>query len=147
MDLERDFKELLELLNKRKVEYLIVGGYALAVYGAPRATGDLDIWIKPEPDNARRLLRVLDEFGFGAVGLSEVDFTVSGNVIQLGVPPVRVDFLTSISGVAWDEAVKNRQSGTLGGQPTYFIGRSDFISNKRALGRARDLADIEALGE
>ena len=146
MEIQSDFKELLELFNKQQVEYLIVGGYALAFHGVPRATGDLDLWIRPVAENARRLLQALALFGFDAVGLSEGDFTSEGKVVQLGVPPVRIDLLTSLSGVTWEQAAANRRSGTLGGQPVEFIGRSDFIANKKATGRTRDLADLEALG-
>ena len=147
MEIQPDFSELLKLLNRRKVEYLIVGGYALAFHGAPRATGVLDLWIRSEPENARRLMEALQEFGFGQVGLNADDFTRPGAVVQLGVPPVRVDLLTSISGVSWDRAHPNRQLGSLAGHPVAFISRKDFLANKRALGRAQDKADIEALEE
>ncbi len=147
MEIPRDFSELLALFNARSVEYVIVGAYALAFHGAPRATGDLDLLVKTDPVNARRVVEALGAFGFGAVGITASDFEAPGRVVQLGVTPVRVDLVTSLSGVSWDEVVAGQVSGKLGGVPVSFIGRKQFITNKRATGRGRDLADIEALGE
>lgn len=147
MEIQKDFKELLELFNAQKVEYLIVGGYALAFHGAPRFTGDIDLFVKPDIDNAQRILAALSEFGFGSLDLSETDFTSGDNVIQLGVPPVRIDIMTSLSGIEWEKAVTGKVLGHYGDTEVYFIGREDFITNKRTLGRKRDLADLEALGE
>jgi len=145
MDLQPDFRELLALFNANDVEYLIVGGYALAYHGAPRYTGDLDLLVKPDTGNAERVLIALEQFGFGALGLSAADFIAPGQVVQLGVPPVRIDLLTSLSGVSWDEAWASRQPGRYGDLDVVFIGRETFIANKRASGRQRDLADIEDL--
>jgi hypothetical protein len=147
MEIQLDFKDLLALFNAHKVDYIIVGAYALAFHGAPRYTGDMDIYVKPDLENARRILAALDEFGFGAVGLSPTDFEEPNKVIQLGVPPVRVDLVTSITGVTWDEAFLGKVEGKYGNVPVHFIGRDHFILNKRALGRKKDLADLEALGE
>jgi hypothetical protein len=147
MEVQADFKELLELLNAHEVEYLVVGGYALAFHGAPRFTGDLDLLVRAEPENSQRILRVLDEFGFGSLDLTAEDFLRPDRVVQLGVPPVRVDLLTSISGVRWEDASAGRVAGSYGGVSTYFLGRGEFIANKRASGRKKDLADLEALGE
>ena len=147
MDLYPDFKELLELLNAHKVDYLIVGGYALALHGYPRFTGDLDIYLGIQQDNAKKVLSVLKEFGFGELNLSEKDFTQSDQIIQLGVPPIRIDFITSIDGVEWDTAWANREKGNWADVPVAYLSREDFISNKRASGRLKDLADIESLGE
>ena len=108
MEIQKDFKELLELLNSHKVEYLIIGGYALAYYGHPRFTGDMDILVKAEPENARKILLVLNDFGFGELDISEDDLICTGNVIQLGYPPVRIDLVTSISGVSWEQANSNK---------------------------------------
>ena len=146
MELYPDFKELLELLNAHEVDYLIVGGYALALHGAARFTGDLDIYLNTHPDNASKILDVLNEFGFGSLNLSEKDFTKDNNIIQLGVPPVRIDFVTSIDGVKWETAWKNRIQGEWADVPVCYLGRDDFIANKRASGRMKDLADIESLG-
>ena len=147
MDVQPDFKELLELFNAQGVEYLIVGGYALAFHGAPRFTGDLDLLVRPDPDNATRILSALKEFGFGSLDLSVGDFTAAGSVVQLGVPPVRVDLVTSMDGVSWRDAWSGKEEGTYGGTPVCFIGRREFIANKRAVARPRDVGDLEALGE
>jgi hypothetical protein len=147
MEVQSDFRDLLVLLNEHRVEYMIVGGHALAFHGAPRYTGDIDVFVRPDPENAGRIVAALDSFGFGSVGLTAADFTEVDQVVQLGVPPVRVDFITSLTGVSWEEAFAGRAEGEYGGVPVYYIGRNELISNKRALGRKRDLADLEALGE
>jgi hypothetical protein len=147
MEIQQDFKELLELFNKHRVGYVIVGGYALAFHGAPRYTGDMDIYVNPVAINASRIIKALEDFGFGSVGLTATDFERPGQIIQLGVPPVRVDIITSITGVSWEDAFSTRAQGNYGDIPVYFIGRVQFVMNKRALGRKRDLADLEALGE
>jgi hypothetical protein len=146
MEIRNDFKELLELFNRHSVEYLVVGGYALAFHGAPRVTGDIDLFVKPTSENARRILAALDEFGFGSLNLSKDDFTTPGMVVQLGVPPVRIDIITRVSGVSWEKADAGKVPGYYGDTPVFFISREDFIANKRATGRAKDAADIEALG-
>ncbi len=147
MEIHKDFKELLELFNAHKVEYLIVGGYALAFHGAPRFTGDIDLLVKPEPQNAEQILAALDDFGFGSLDLSQSDFSTPNNVIQLGVPPVRIDIITSVTGVTWDKADAGKVPGSYADCPVFFISREDFIANKKAIGRAKDAADIEALGD
>lgn len=147
MELYPDFKELLELLNAHEVDYLIIGGYALAHHGAPRFTGDLDIYLSTHRDNAKKIIVVLNEFGFGSLQLTEDDFSNDDKVIQLGVPPVRIDFVTSIDGVEWDKAWSKRVVGNWDGVTVAYLSREDFIANKRATGRLRDLADIESLGE
>jgi hypothetical protein len=141
----QDFKELLELLNSHKVEYLVVGSYALAFHGAPRFTGDIDLFVKPEGDNAKRILAVLNEFGFGSLNFSESDFTSPDNIVQLGVPPVRIDIMTSLTGVSWEKAQAGKVSGSCGEVVVFYIGKTDLIANKKSLGRQKDLADIEAL--
>lgn len=146
MEIPSDFKELLELFNAHKVEYLVVGGYALAFHGAPRVTGDIDLLIRPVSENAERILDALDAFGFGSLGLAAEDFTRPGNVVQLGVPPIRIDILTSVTGVSWEKAEAGKVPGRYGDTSVFFIGRGDFIANKKATGRSRDAADIEALG-
>lgn len=147
MEVQSDFRDLLTLLNDHGVDFMIVGGHALAFHGAPRYTGDIDIYVRPDPTNAQRIMTALESFGFGSVGLTAADFQEVDQVIQLGVAPVRVDFITSLSGVSWEEAFAGRTPGKYGDVPTYYIGRNEFISNKRALGRKKDLADLEALGE
>ena len=145
MEIQPDFRELLALFNEQNVEYLIVGGYALAFHGTPRYTGDLDILVRPDPPNAQRILKVLALFGFGLLGLAAADFENPERVIQLGEPPVRIDLITSITGVSWEEAFSSRVPGSYDDIPVNFLGRESFIRNKRAIGRAKDLADIEAL--
>lgn len=143
--LNQDFKEFAELFNSNKVEYLIVGGYALAAYGHPRYTGDLDFWIGTDPSNAQRVLHALEEFGFGALGIGLDDLTAPGRVIQLGYPPRRIDLLTSIDGVDFAASYARRMLVPLDGLNLHFIALEDFKTNKRASGRLKDLADLEAL--
>ena len=147
MEAQKDFKELLELFNGHKVEYMIVGAYALAYHGAPRFTGDIDIFVKPSLENAQRILSALADFGFGSLNLTIDDFQNPDSVVQLGVPPVRIDIITSITGVTWQEADKGKLEGVYGDIPVYFLGREQYIANKRAIGRKKDLADLESLGE
>jgi hypothetical protein len=147
MDVQQDFKELLALFNALHVKYIIVGGYALAFHGAPRMTGDIDIFIEPSEDNACKVLEALKKFGFGNIGLKIEDFTKSGNVIQLGQPPVRIDILNSLTGVSWEKAYATKKKGKYGDLFISFISRELLLKNKRATGRKKDLADIEALGE
>lgn len=147
MEPPRDFCELLECFNASRVEVIIVGAYALGFHGAPRMTGDLDLLVEPSAANAGRVIEALTAFGFGDVGLSARDFQQPDVVIQLGVPPVRVALLTGISGVTWEEAWNGRTTGEFGGVPVAFIGLDELRRNKRATGRHKDLADLEALGE
>jgi hypothetical protein len=147
METQPDFRELLALFNAHHVEYLIVGGYALAFHGAPRFTGDLDIFVNPEAANAQRILTALEAFGFASVGLTPSDFEHPDHVVQLGVPPVRIDLITSITGVSWPEAWAGRVAGRYGDMPVHYIGREQFVANKRATGRTKDVADLEVLGE
>ncbi len=147
MEVYQDFKELLALFNAHKVDYAIVGAYALAYHGAPRHTGDMDIFVRADSENAERILRALREFGFGSLELKPDDFSAPGKVVQLGVAPVRMDIVTSLTGVSWDEIAAGRVVGSYGDVEVQFIGKRQFILNKRALGRKKDLADLEALGE
>ena len=147
MEIQQDFKELFELLNKHKAEYIIVGGYALAFHGAPRFTGDIDVLIHNTTENAERVLRALSDFGFGSLGLVISDFVATGNVIQLGVPPVRIDILTSLTGVSWADCENGKVPGTYGSVPVCFLGKEQLVANKRTLGRTQDLADIEAISK
>ena len=143
--LNQDFKEFAALLNSNRVEYLIVGGYALAAYGHPRYTGDLDFWIGNDAANAQRLLHALKEFGFGALGIGFEDLTEPGRVIQLGYPPRRIDLLTSIDGVEFAPSYARRMLVPMDGLNLQFIALEDFKTNKRAAGRLKDLSDLEAL--
>ena len=143
--LTQDFKEFVELLIKNKVEYLIVGGYAVGIHGHPRYTGDLDIWLNQTPENAKLILKCLNDFGFSSFGLKEEDFTKPGNVIQLGYPPLRIDLLTEIDGVTFSESYKTKKVVEIDGLLVNFIGYNDLIQNKKATGRSRDIDDIENL--
>ena len=145
MEIQQDFKELLELFNKHNVEYVIVGAYALAFHGCPRYTGDLDILIKSDPDNAGKIIEAITEFGFESLELAAEDFSSPEKVVQLGVPPVRIDILTSLTGVTWEQVSTHRTRGQYGETATCFIGKDELIINKRTLGRHKDLADIESI--
>ena len=147
MEVQEDFREFLALLNVHEVEFMIVGGYALAFHGAPRFTGDIDIFVKPDQQNAKQIIKALVEFGFSSLDLTIDDFKSPDKVIQLGLPPVRIDIITSISGVSWEDADATKVPGLYGDISISFIGKKQFITNKRAIGRKKDLADIEALGE
>jgi hypothetical protein len=147
MEVQQDFKDLLALFNAHEVDYIIVGAYALAYHGAPRYTGDMDIFVRPDLENAQRLLRALVEFGFGSLDLTVEDFTAPDKVIQIGVTPIRVDIVTSLTGVSWEEAQAGRVAGPYGDLEVYYLGKEQFILNKRAIGRKKDLADLEAIGE
>jgi len=142
---EQDFIDFIELLNQHSVDYMIVGAHALAFHGRPRHTGDLDIWIKPSKLNASKLVNVLNEFGFSSLGLTETDFLQENYVTQLGYPPLRIDILNAISGVEFNEAYKNKITGDVDGLNVNFINIADFIKNKEASGRQKDLSDIASL--
>jgi hypothetical protein len=145
--LNEDFKEFVALLHSNQVDYLIVGGYALAAYGHPRYTGDLDFWVGTNAANARRVLQALDAFGFGSLGIAQTDLTAPNRVIQLGFPPRRIDLLTSIDGVDFADCFERRITVEFDGMVLNFISLNDFKTNKRSTGRHKDLADLEALGE
>lgn len=142
---ERDFRDFIELLNGHQVAYMIIGAHALAYHGRPRHTGDLDIWIKPSIENACKLTSVLEDFGFGSLGLTEQDFLKDNYVTQLGYPPLRIDILNAISGVNFDEAYENKVEGEVDGLKINFINVEEFIRNKEATGRHKDLGDIASL--
>ena len=143
--LNTDFKEFLNLLSAHRVEYLIVGGYALAAYGHPRYTGDIDVWLNPVEANIERLTSVLDIFGFGSLGIKCADLLQPEAVIQLGYPPARIDLLSSIDGVAFSDAYSHRLNIVFGGVALPVISVAHFKANKLIVGRIKDLADIEAL--
>jgi hypothetical protein len=140
-----DFVDLLRAFVAADVRFLVVGAYALALHGRPRATADLDLWIDATPDNAARVMRALTAFGAPLRDISVDDFSQEGVVYQIGLPPGRIDILTQLTGLAFSEAWPTRQRGRLGDVDVDFIGRDAFIRNKRATGRARDLGDIEDL--
>lgn len=145
MKLQSDLREFVELLNSHGVEYIIVGGHAVAFHGYPRFTGDIDFFVRDTPDNAARIAAALDAFGFGGLGADASTFTQPDKVVQLGRPPNRIDLITSISGVDFERAWLHRVDGELDGLPVYFLDRASLLINKRASGRAKDIADVEAL--
>jgi len=145
--LPRDFKEFLKLLGSHGVEYLLVGGYAVSIHGYVRATNDLDIWVKISTENASSIDRALREFGFAAVALSPELFLTPHNVIRMGVPPMRLEILTSVSGVQFDECYAEREMIRIDELLVPVISLSRLRENKAASGRAKDLADLENLPE
>jgi len=145
MELNKDFVEFLNLLNKHKVDYMVVGGYALALHGKPRQTGDLDIWIDNAQANAVKMVKVIDEFGFSSLGIKEEVFLKENSIVQLGYPPVRIDILNAIDGVKFKEALSHRLAEKIDGVVIPFISKDDFIKNKKAAGRSQDLADIKEI--
>ena len=147
--MNRDFRDLLAAFLEADVRFVVVGAHAMAVHGVPRATGDLDVWIAPEPGNADRAWSALVRFGapLASLGITRADFGKPDQVVQVGLPPRRIDILTSISGVSFEEAWSDRVTHETEGLAVPFLGRSTLVRNKRASGRAKDRADLEALGE
>jgi hypothetical protein len=145
MSLNKDFVEFIECLTKRRVEYLLVGGHALAFYGWPRFTKDIDFWVCASEDNAARILLALTDFGFGNIELTKEDFTSLGKIIQLGVPPNRIDLLTSIDGVDFDSAYARKVETIYASIPLNVIHLDDLVANKKASGREQDLVDLKKL--
>jgi hypothetical protein len=143
--LAQDFADLLRAFIAHEVRFLLVGAYALAVHGRPRATGDLDIWVEPTAANARRVLSALRAFGAPLGDLREEDLNTPGVVFQIGIAPVRVDILTSATGIDFEGAWRRRVEAAFGDVRVPVISRADLIANKRAVGRTRDLADVESL--
>jgi predicted nucleotidyltransferase len=143
--LPQDFKEFLKLLNSKKVEYLIVGGYAVGFYGYPRATADMDVWIAIEEENAIKITGVLKEFGFNFPDVVPEIFQKRDNVIRMGNPPIRIEILTSISGLDFSKAYSERIVENIDGIPVNFISLGNLLINKKASGRHKDLDDIEHL--
>ncbi len=147
MDLAPDFDEFCALLTAREVEFVIVGAHALAFHGAPRFTGDLDVLVRPTEENGRRVLEAISEFGFPTAPLTAADIVGGTKVIEMGVAPVQIHVMSQIDGVTWDEVWASREAGPFGPRTVAFIGRDAFLRNKRAAGRPKDLADVEALRE
>jgi hypothetical protein len=145
MELNHDFSEFIGCFVARDVEFLVVGGYAMAAHGHPRYTKDLDIWVRADRANSERILMALDDFGFGDVGLTPDDFSGDDTVVQLGREPQRIDLLSFISGVEFDDAWRSHVDLEIGGLTVPVIGRADLRRNKLATGRLRDLADAEDL--
>lgn len=143
--LNRDYRDMLSAFNDAKVDYMIVGAYAVAAHGVVRATGDIDLWIRSSQDNAQRAWRALANFGAPLSGFKEADLAVHGTVFQIGVAPSRIDILTSIDGVEFSDAWNERIKVEVEGIRVNVIGRSHLIANKKTVGRPQDLADIARL--
>jgi hypothetical protein len=140
-----DFKEFLQLLSLKQVEYLLVGGYAVGYHGYPRATADMDIWISINPQNAEKVVAVLQEFGLAVPELSEELFLEENRVVRMGLPPFRIGIITTISGVSFEECFAQRVIDTIDGVAVNLISLPHLKANKKASGRFRDLNDLENL--
>ncbi len=148
MNIYNDFKEFIILLNKYKVKYLIVGGYAVSFYARPRSTDDIDFWIEAKETNAKKVLKALQEFGFGELEITIADLTRQDFVIQLGKPPVRIDILTNISGLDFNDTFKNKEIRNIPGVgKVYFISLKDLIRNKTKSNRLKDINALNWLKE
>jgi len=145
MALSKDSKEFLESLNSRVIDYVIVGAHSLAFHERPRYTGDLDILVRATPENAAKLVDLLNQFGFAHSGFKESDFTQPEQLIQLGRAPNRIDLLTSITGVTTEQALASKVEAELDGIPVFILSKDALIRNKRAVGRPQDLADLKLL--
>jgi predicted nucleotidyltransferase len=145
MSFPKDFKEFVELLNWKKVKYLLVGGYALAYHSRPKYTEDIDFWIEPTQVNAQKMLSVIDEFGFASLSLTQEDFTNPDMVIQLGMPPLRIDIMTGVSGLDFETAYEHRIEDEYDGLTVSIISLEDLLINKKESGRKKDFADIDWL--
>lgn len=143
IQLPPDFREFLKLLNSHEVEYLLIGGYAVNYYGYARATIDMDVWIRISPENAPKLTEAIQKFGFSQV--RDQLFLEPGKVIRMGVPPLRIEIQTSVSGIDFAECWRNRTAAEIDGVPVNLIGLADLKANKKACGRYKDLADLEQL--
>ena len=145
MALHPDLRAFIELLNSHGVDYIVVGAHAMAYHGCPRYTGDIDLFLRVSAENAERVEGAIQAFGFADTGLTAGDFTEEHQVIQLGYPPNRIDLLTTLTGVPFDAAWSEAIAAELEGLPVRMLGRKHLIENKKALGRAKDLADLEWL--
>lgn len=145
MELDRDFKEFIQLLNANKVQYLVVGGYAVGAYGYPRYTGDIDFWINPTKQNAEKLIHALKQFGFGSLDISIDDFLKEDFVIQLGYPPNRIDIMTGASGLTFDQCWNEKSVIEAEGEKINFISLHHLKINKRSTGRDKDNLDLNNL--
>ncbi|MCB0522228.1 MAG: nucleotidyltransferase [Lewinellaceae bacterium] len=145
MVLDSNFKEFIELLNANGVKYLVVGGFAVAFHGYPRYTKDIDFWIWADPENAERIIKAIEEFGLGSLGLQASDFLNPENIIQLGYEPNRIDLITQLEGIDFEECYEQRRQVEFEGVPLNFIDLDSLIRSKRVAGRFKDLADVEKL--
>jgi predicted nucleotidyltransferase len=145
MKLHQDYKEFIELLNANEVEYLVIGAFALGFHGHPRFTGDIDFWVRNDLSNAEKVFKSIKEFGFPMSKLKTEDFTSDDFIFQMGFPPIRIDIITSVDGLEFDKSFKNKNEKLIEGLKINFINIEDFITNKKRVGRNKDLADLEGL--
>ncbi len=145
MELNTDWKQFVESLNSNGVEYLLVGAIAVAHHSLPRNTGDIDFFVRRSPENAQRIVAAIERFGFGSLSLKPEDFLGKDRVVQLGMPPRRIDLINNLTGVTFDDAWRDREPIELSGVRFYVISKEHLLTNKRALGRHKDLADVEAI--
>ncbi len=145
IEFPKDFKEFLQLLNSKEIEYLVIGGYAVGYHGYPRATGDMDIWIALNEKNALKMVEALKAFGFNLPELQMELFLKEKKVVRMGVPPMRLEILTSIDGVSFETCFKRRVIADIGDFKVNFISKADLLVNKRSSGRPQDLVDFEKL--
>jgi hypothetical protein len=145
MRISKDLREFIELLNANGVEYVVVGGFAVAWHGHPRFTADIDFLVRPDPANAALVVKTLRDFGFAGLRIAPEDLCLPDQILQLGVKPNRIDLLTSIAAVSFAEAWASRVAGSIDSIPVFFIGRDELIRNKELAGRPQDMADADVL--
>jgi len=145
MRVEKDFKEFIALLNKNGVKYLVIGGFAFAFYAKPRFTKDIDFFVEASEENSKKIIKALNQFGFSSMGLTEADFWKPRQIIQLGYQPMRIDIVTTVSGLEFEDAWANRVTGKYGDVDCFFISKEDLIKKKQTSGRPQDIADIKFL--
>ena len=143
--LNPDFRDILSVFAEERVDFIVVGAYALAAHGLPRATGDIDLWVRPSADNSKRIWKAFEKFGAPMKGLKRDDFENGDLIVQIGRPPRRIDIITSVSELEYDSAWKNRKIVEIEGITISVLGKDDFIKNKKAVGRVQDIADVKRL--
>ena len=147
MILNSDYRDILHALSERRVKFLLVGAYAMAAHGYPRSTMDIDLWVMPDPENAHLVLKALEDFGAPSGDVSPEDLQKEGIVFQIGVAPRRIDILTSVDGLQFEDAFSRSEVAEIDDVPVHILSVSDLITNKRSTGRTKDLADVELLEE
>ncbi|MEP7141271.1 MAG: hypothetical protein ABI707_00310 [Ferruginibacter sp.] len=146
-EFQKDFEDFIALCNKYELEYLVIGGFAVSIHGYPRTTKDLDVCINRTEENAKKILSILNDFGFGSLNFKMEDFLKADMIAQLGYPPVRIDILNDLNGIDFDLAFNNKRLVNMNGIPTNFIGYNELLTNKERAGRDQDLLDIKKLKE
>ena len=146
-EFQKDFEDFISLCNKYELEYLVIGGFAVSVHGYPRATKDLDLCINKTEANAKKILSILKDFGFGSLNFKMEDFLKEGVIVQLGYEPIRIDILNDLNGIDFNFAFENKRVVNMNGVPTNFIGYNELLINKERAGRDKDLLDVKKLKE